>query len=151
MDQRNLNWKWRNIDPSCDLSKTTPFIQSCTSKIDVAPWYLKWIGSIPEPAGVKYGTPNKVLRDDSLHKSVHFLENFQKAQDCFPKKGEGEAKGHLKEIKKNNKQWREIVPDAGMLPSPCFPNFLARTTFVLESLSKVKNPGKDAIFGGFSL
>ena len=37
----------------------------------------------------------------------------------------------------------------GVLPSPCFPNFLARTTFVLESLSEVKNPGKDAIFGDF--
>ena len=38
---------------------------------------------------------------------------------------------------------------AGVLPSPCFPNFLARTTFVLESLSEVKNPGEDAIFGDF--
>ena len=39
----------------------------------------------------------------------------------------------------------------GVLPSPCFPNFLARTTFVLESLSEVKNPGEDAFFGDFSL
>ena len=37
----------------------------------------------------------------------------------------------------------------GVLPSPCFPNFLARTTFVLESLPEVKNPGEDAIFGDF--
>ena len=36
-----------------------------------------------------------------------------------------------------------------MLPSPCFPNFLARTTFVLVSLSEVKIPGQDAIFGDF--
>ena len=38
---------------------------------------------------------------------------------------------------------------AGLLPSPCFPNFLARTTFVLVSLSEVKIPGQDAIFGDF--
>jgi len=36
-------------------------------------------------------------------------------------------------------------------PSPCFPNFLARTTFVLVSLSEVKIPGQDAIFGDFVL
>ena len=40
---------------------------------------------------------------------------------------------------------------AGVLPSPCFPNFLARTTFVLESLLEAKNPGQDAFFGGFCL
>ena len=39
----------------------------------------------------------------------------------------------------------------GLLPSPCFPNFLARTTFVLVSLSEVKIPGQDAIFGDFVL
>ena len=39
--------------------------------------------------------------------------------------------------------------NAGVLPSPCFPNFLARTTFVLVSLSEVKIPGQDAIFGNF--
>ena len=37
----------------------------------------------------------------------------------------------------------------GVLPSPCFPIFLARTTFVLESLPEVKNPGEDATFGDF--
>ena len=37
----------------------------------------------------------------------------------------------------------------GVLPSPCFPNFLARTTFVLESLLEAKNPGQDAFFGDF--
>ena len=37
----------------------------------------------------------------------------------------------------------------GVEPSPCFPNFLARTTFVLVSLSEVKIPGQDAIFGDF--
>ena len=40
-------------------------------------------------------------------------------------------------------------PEPGLLPSPCFPNFLARTTFVLVSLSEVKIPGQDAIFGDF--
>ena len=40
---------------------------------------------------------------------------------------------------------------AGLLPSPCFYNFLARTTFVLESLPEAKNPGQDAFFGGFCL
>ena len=39
----------------------------------------------------------------------------------------------------------------GVLPSPCFPNFLARTTFVLVSLSEVKIPGQDAILGDFVL
>ena len=34
-----------------------------------------------------------------------------------------------------------------MLPHPCFPKFLARTTFVLESLLEAKTPGQDAIFG----
>ena len=37
---------------------------------------------------------------------------------------------------------------AGVLPSPCFPNFLARTTFVLETLPEAKIPGQDAFFGG---
>ena len=37
----------------------------------------------------------------------------------------------------------------GLLPSPCFYNFLARTTFVLESLPEAKNPGQDAFFGYF--
>ena len=37
----------------------------------------------------------------------------------------------------------------GVVPSPCFSNFLARTTFVLESLPEAKNPGQDAIFGDF--
>ena len=37
-----------------------------------------------------------------------------------------------------------------MEPSPCFSNFLARTTFVLESLRKAKNPGQDAFFLGFT-
>ena len=31
--------------------------------------------------------------------------------------------------------------DAGVLPCPCFPKILARTTFVLVSLPKAKNPG----------
>ena len=37
----------------------------------------------------------------------------------------------------------------GVELSPCFSNFLARTTFVLVSLSEVKIPGQDAIFGDF--
>ena len=37
----------------------------------------------------------------------------------------------------------------GVLPSPCFSIFLARTTFVLESLPEAKNPGQDAIFEDF--
>ena len=37
---------------------------------------------------------------------------------------------------------------AGVLPSPCFPNFLARTTFVLETLPEAKIPdGQDAFLG----
>ena len=39
----------------------------------------------------------------------------------------------------------------GVEPSPCFFIFLARTTFVLESLPEAKNPGQDAFFGGFCL
>ena len=38
---------------------------------------------------------------------------------------------------------------SGVEPSPCFSNFLARTTFVLESLPEAKNPGQGAIFGDF--
>ena len=40
---------------------------------------------------------------------------------------------------------------SGLLPSPCFYNFLARTTFVLESLPEAKNPGQDAFLGILSL
>ena len=40
---------------------------------------------------------------------------------------------------------------AGLEPSPCFYNFLARTTFVLVSLLEAKNPGQDAFLGGFCL
>ena len=39
----------------------------------------------------------------------------------------------------------------GLEPCPCFPNFLARTTFVLVSLWETKIPGQDAIFGDFVL
>ena len=39
--------------------------------------------------------------------------------------------------------------EAGVPPSPCFPIFLARTTFVLESLPEAKNPGQDAFLGDF--
>ena len=38
---------------------------------------------------------------------------------------------------------------AGVEPIPCFSIFLARTTFVLESLPEAKNPGQDAIFEDF--
>ena len=41
----------------------------------------------------------------------------------------------------------QAVP--GLEPSPCFYNFLARTTFVLESLLEAKNPGQDAFLGDF--
>ena len=41
--------------------------------------------------------------------------------------------------------------DAGVEPSPCFSNFLARTTFVLESLAEAKNPGQDSFWGILSL
>ena len=37
----------------------------------------------------------------------------------------------------------------GLEPSPRFYNFLARTTFVLESLLEAKNPGQDAFLGDF--
>ncbi len=40
-------------------------------------------------------------------------------------------------------------PHSGVPPSPCFPIFLARTTFVLESLPEAKNPGQDAFLGDF--
>ena len=40
---------------------------------------------------------------------------------------------------------------SGVLPSPCFSNFLARTTFILESLPEAKNPGQDAFWGILSL
>ena len=44
----------------------------------------------------------------------------------------------------------DCLPDkTGVEPSPCFSNFLARTTFVLESLLEAKNPGQDAIFRDF--
>ena len=42
-----------------------------------------------------------------------------------------------------------MADGSGLLPSPCFYNFLARTTFVLESLPEAKNPGQDAFLGGF--
>ena len=48
--------------------------------------------------------------------------------------------------------WLQATSSLGMsrvVPSPCFSNFLARTTFVLESLPEAKNPGQDAIFGDF--
>ena len=41
--------------------------------------------------------------------------------------------------------------EIGLEPSPCFSNFLARTTFVLESLLEAKNPGQDAFLGILSL
>ena len=40
-------------------------------------------------------------------------------------------------------------PPNGVLPRPCFPKILARTTFVFESLPEAKNPGQDAIYGDF--
>ena len=40
---------------------------------------------------------------------------------------------------------------SGLEPCPCFPIFLARTTFVLVPLSESKIPGQDAIFGNFVL
>ena len=40
----------------------------------------------------------------------------------------------------------KTVAQPGVEPSPCFSNFLARTTFVLESLREAKNPGQDAFF-----
>ena len=36
---------------------------------------------------------------------------------------------------------------AGMLLCPCFSKFLARTTFVLESLPEAKNLSQDIILG----
>ena len=39
----------------------------------------------------------------------------------------------------------------GVEPSPCFSNFLARTTFILVSLPEAKNPGQDAFLGILSL
>jgi len=46
----------------------------------------------------------------------------------------------------NRGPMQSLSPGAGLLPSPCFYNFLARTTFVLESLPEAKNPGQDAFF-----
>ena len=42
-----------------------------------------------------------------------------------------------------------VFGSSGVPPSPCFPIFLARTTFVLESLPEAKNPGQDAFLGDF--
>ena len=58
------------------------------------------------------------------------------------------ALGSKKPAPKSNKPGGK---KAGLEPSPCFYNFLARTTFVLESLLEAKNPGQDAFFGGFCL
>ena len=58
---------------------------------------------------------------------------------------EEEKSGGLRKIS-DDKEDKE-----GVEPSPCFSNFLARTTFVLESLLEAKNPGQDAFFGGFCL
>ena len=44
-----------------------------------------------------------------------------------------------------------ITQKTGLLLSPCFSNFLTRTTFVLESLLEAKNPGQDAFLGILSL
>jgi len=49
----------------------------------------------------------------------------------------------------NRGPMQSLSPGAGLLPSPCFYNFLARTTFVLESLPEAKNPGQDAFLGDF--
>ena len=40
---------------------------------------------------------------------------------------------------------------AGVELRPCFSKILARTTFVLESLSEAKNPGQDAFWEILSL
>ena len=47
--------------------------------------------------------------------------------------------------------WLLLLLLTGVEPSPCFSKFLARTTFVLESLPKAKNPGQDAFWGILSL
>ena len=54
----------------------------------------------------------------------------------------------LQDIAKQEEVWLSCTT-TGVVPSPCFSNFLARTTFVLESLPEAKNPGQDAIFGDF--
>merc|ERR1712083_892156 len=46
-------------------------------------------------------------------------------------------------------EMRQPYTKSGVPPSPCFPIFLARTTFVLESLPEAKNPGQDAFLGDF--
>ena len=55
------------------------------------------------------------------------------------------------EVKLNKAEnaWKPGRQVAGVPPSPCFPIFLARTTFVLESLPEAKNPGQDAFLGDF--
>ena len=52
-------------------------------------------------------------------------------------------------FQKTNYFGRVLSFGTGLLPSPCFYNFLARTTFVLESLLEAKNPGQDAFLGDF--
>ena len=59
------------------------------------------------------------------------------------RKLEKQGLGSIPDSMKKNLFW------AGVVPSPCFSYFLARTTFVLESLPEAKNPGQDAIFGDF--
>ena len=55
---------------------------------------------------------------------------------------------HWGSLKEFNHYFRFML-NARVLLSPCFSNFLSRTTSVLESLPEATNPGQDAIFGDF--
>ena len=89
--------------------------------------------------------------------STRQIHSFPKMYNTMGSKMDGLAvrEHFLSKIAEKTAFWAARFSDhltserSGVLPSPCFPNFLARTTFVLESLSEVKNPGKDAIFGDF--
>ena len=52
-------------------------------------------------------------------------------------------------FEENNQAYQFEVYSTGVLPSPCFSIFLARTTSCPCFLAGGKNPGQDAIFEDF--
>ena len=78
--------------------------------------------------------------------NIVFVMDASIGQAC-----EGQARAFKDKVCLQQLMKNKIRLHSGLLPSPCFYNFLARTTFVLESLLEAKNPGQDAFFGGFCL
>ena len=102
---------------------------------EVAEWGQSWVGRwrrSPRLPGVwhKYGDPDGTGLDKQ-HSNCKILSNSGS--------------------RSKNYNGKKFVLQTGLLPSPCFYNFLARTTFVLESLPEAKNPGQDAFFWRFCL